>query len=58
MFTWRANTDASAVTSALAIIWYIAKYVVKAEPNSDAFKLITTNVLNKMNFDDNLKNYV
>ena len=25
MFTWRANTDASAVTSAVAIIWYIAK---------------------------------
>ena len=56
MFTWRANTDASAVTSALAIIWQIAKYVVKAEPNSDAFNLITKNVLDRMNFDDTLRN--
>ena len=58
MFTWRANTDASAVTSAVAIVWYIAKYVVKAEPNSEAFDLMNTNVLNRMNENDTLKNYV
>ena len=58
MFTWRANTDASAVTSAITIIWYISKYVVKTEPCSDAFKLITTNVLNKMSDNDTLRNYV
>ena len=58
MNNWRANTDASAVTSALAIVWYIAKYVVKAEPNSDAFNLINQNVINRMNQNDTLRNYI
>ena len=58
MNNWRANTDASAVTSALAIVWYIAKYVVKAEPNSDAFNLINQNVINRMNQNDILRNYI
>ena len=56
MFTWRANTDASAVTSAIAIIQYIAKYVVKSEPQSDLLKMINEKVLNKMNDNDTLRN--
>ena len=56
MFTWRANTDASAVTSAIAIIQYIAKYVVKSEPQSDLLKMINEKELNKMNDNDTLRN--
>ena len=58
MFTWRANTDASAVTSAIAIIQYIAKYVVKSEPQSDLLKMINEKVLNRMNDNDTLRNQV
>ena len=58
MFTWRANTDASAVTSAIAIIQYIAKYVVKSEPQSDLLKMINQKVLDKMNQNDTLRNQI
>ena len=52
MFTWRANTDASFVTSALGILFYITKYVVKAEPKSNALKMINENVIKRMSATD------
>ena len=58
MFTWRANTDASFVTSALGILFQITKYVVKAEPKSNALKMINENVINRMSATDTQRNYI
>ena len=58
MFTWRANTDASFVTSAIGILFYITKYVVKAEPKSNALKMINENVIKRMCPTDTYRNYI
>ena len=54
--SYKSNQDSSPVTSGVAIVRYLNKYIVKVEPKSDALKMINSHVLEKMNKDDTLRN--
>ena len=56
---WRANTDLSPIFSGVAIYQQITKYVCKDnEIKSDSLKLINQKVLERMNDNQTLKNFV